>query len=78
MRRVLDAVPHAVWNEQRGGCRNGGLPAAYLGLTCARDGDNGGSDHEYQRGRTHKNALCGDERVRRVTRDNSIPACFFW
>jgi len=61
MRRVFNAVPHAVGNEQGGGCWNGGLPAARLCRSCARDGRSGGSDEQDERSRMHNTQVVSDK-----------------
>src|SRR6478672_12753528 len=53
MWRVLDAVPHAIGNEQGGGCRNFGLAAARLGRGCARDRSSCGADQQCDKTQSH-------------------------
>jgi hypothetical protein len=61
MRRGLDAVPHAVGNEQGGGDWSSRRPDTRLCRSYARDGRNRVSDQQYQRTRTHDTLVVSDE-----------------
>jgi len=66
MRCGLHAVPHAVGDEQGGGCWNGGLSDARLCRSYARDRRSHASDQQNERTRTHNTMVVSDETLRSV------------
>jgi hypothetical protein len=61
MRRVFNAVPYAIGNEQGSGYGSGGLPRARLCWSYAWDRCRCGSDQQQETARTHNTLVVRHE-----------------